>query len=349
VTDGEAVGISENLGVDGVGQIACTLNGPGFSGQRAFVLDDDTWFELPPQSGGLHSGAAGMSSVGSLGGYRDVGFIRHVFRWQSGTFEMAPPPLGSQAIPRGVSSNSMVAGYLLDSTNRAFWWHGSEVIDLGPVLHDGVHAIAETINIRGVVGGNTGFDPSAKFPFGTNRGWIWRDGVVVTLDSLDDSGASQLLAMNDLGQVIVTTFDPRGGADNAVIYLWQHGMATQLAVLHDAPPNYLFAGPVSMNAQGQIAFSFFVGGSNHFVGAVLTPIDRPLGDVNCDCIVDTFDITDVLRDWGPCFGPGAHPSDIVNSDTLQPPGDGKVDGADLAVVIGNWSQPADPRSVSRGR
>jgi len=52
-----------------------------------------------------------------------------------------------------------------------------------------------------------------------------------------------------------------------------------------------------------------------------------------DGVVDGADLAYLIGDWG--VNPGS-PADIVDNDTLQPPPDGVVDGADLAVLIGAW-------------
>jgi len=49
--------------------------------------------------------------------------------------------------------------------------------------------------------------------------------------------------------------------------------------------------------------------------------------------VDGADLAILLADWGPCAPPCC--SDSVGSDFLPPP-DGEVDGADLAVLLDNW-------------
>ncbi len=52
-----------------------------------------------------------------------------------------------------------------------------------------------------------------------------------------------------------------------------------------------------------------------------------------DGVVDGADLAYMLGEWG--FSPGS-PADLVDNDTLQPPPDGVVDGADLAVLLGAW-------------
>jgi hypothetical protein len=53
--------------------------------------------------------------------------------------------------------------------------------------------------------------------------------------------------------------------------------------------------------------------------------------------VDGADLAFLLGEWGP--NPGS-PADVVNNTTFAPPPDGVVDGADLAVFLGAWG-PCD--------
>jgi hypothetical protein len=55
-----------------------------------------------------------------------------------------------------------------------------------------------------------------------------------------------------------------------------------------------------------------------------------------DGVVDGFDLAVVLGSWGPCPGCCA---DTVTFATFEPPGDNYVDGVDLAVLLGAWGDP----------
>ena len=50
-----------------------------------------------------------------------------------------------------------------------------------------------------------------------------------------------------------------------------------------------------------------------------------VGDLNCDGVVDAFDLAVLLGSWGPCDG---CPADIFD--------DGDVNAGDLAILLGNW-------------
>jgi hypothetical protein len=53
-----------------------------------------------------------------------------------------------------------------------------------------------------------------------------------------------------------------------------------------------------------------------------------------DGSVDGFDLAFMLGEWGP--NPGS-PADLVGDDFLPPP-DGNVDGFDLAFMLGEWGR-----------
>ncbi len=54
-------------------------------------------------------------------------------------------------------------------------------------------------------------------------------------------------------------------------------------------------------------------------------------DVNGDGVVDAADLAILLGEWGPCPElPALCPADIHGD------GDGDVDAADLATLLGNW-------------
>lgn len=57
-----------------------------------------------------------------------------------------------------------------------------------------------------------------------------------------------------------------------------------------------------------------------------------------DGLVDGADLAVLLGAWGRNAG---SPADLVDSDTFMPPPDGVVDGADLAVLLGAWG-PCTP-------
>lgn len=82
-----------------------------------------------------------------------------------------------------------------------------------------------------------------------------------------------------------------------------------------------------LNDSGEIAYTlgFTDGGSAVFVrrGEPSCP-----GDINCDGVVNVFDIVKVIHAFGPCESPSHCPEDLDGS--------GVVDVQDLLVVIHNF-------------
>lgn len=75
--------------------------------------------------------------------------------------------------------------------------------------------------------------------------------------------------------------------------------------------------------------------------SIVTPVGSPADFVDSDTfappgdgIVDAADLAFLLGQWG--RNPGS-PADMVSSATFEPPGDGVVDAADLAFLLGEWT------------
>jgi hypothetical protein len=60
-----------------------------------------------------------------------------------------------------------------------------------------------------------------------------------------------------------------------------------------------------------------------------------LGDLDCDGVVDVFDLIELINQWGPCPDP-----EFLYTDWMSCPadlnGDSVVDGADLLILLANW-------------
>jgi hypothetical protein len=59
-----------------------------------------------------------------------------------------------------------------------------------------------------------------------------------------------------------------------------------------------------------------------------TPIEAPLGDLNCDGSVSEDDFWLLLDAWGPC------PSEVSCPGDLD--GNGAVDVVDFLLMLANW-------------
>jgi len=77
------------------------------------------------------------------------------------------------------------------------------------------------------------------------------------------------------------------------------------------------------NNAGQIVSEGYDSEYNN-VSFLLTPVDRPMGDITCDCDVDVADLLFLLGEWGKTNSP----ADID--------GDGIVNVFDLLILLSDW-------------
>jgi len=346
VISGWATAINNVTGRDGLGQIACRLTvqlPENDFAERAFLYDDGEWTALGTLPGDRISRPFAINDkteiVGeSRGGVNPI----RAFVWRDGVMSAVELPLGPNSEAHDISQQSSIVGWMGDfvtTTTLGFLRTDLGTEDIPPVT-DGYTSEANAVNSLNTVVGESRI-PVKSGPV-PRRAWIYEDGVLEQLPHPEEFNRTRGRDINDAGQVMIET----GSSDPFVFtygIIWQDGEWIDIPSLFDAPPGTSFRGNRAvMNNLGQIA------GDEGLGFILLSPIDRPLGDVNIDCVVDGHDLAAVLRDWGPCPSIGSCLCDIVTSATLQPPGDGKVDGADLAVVLGNWS-PARLDSSSQTR
>jgi len=345
-TVGEAVDINCVLGADGLGQVLCTLDFPALAGQRACLYDDGAWTVLPPAQGGIHSSGAAINSNTQVAGTRSTPSAT-AFHWENGVFVDIPSTIGGASSANGMNESGVVVGQMGFSTpQHAYVWEGLTLVDLGTVL-GGPSARARDVNeAEWIVGSANVFE---RKPDVHSEAFLIDGKNTIAIGLPSTFHRSAATSVNDAGQILVHAIRVEPFFVT-VIHLWQHGEMVPVADLVEPMPGIYFGpeSPIAINNNGQIGA---VAATDEFtnVGIILTPIDRPLGDVNFDCAVDDHDLTSVLRDWGPCPAVGSCICDIVTSETFQPPGDGVVDGADLAVVLGNWTDTVGASAANRRR
>lgn len=322
------------------GEIVGTLSRPGV-GSRAFRYKDGVWTELPPTGSGLASNAEGMNDDGWVAGYRLIGSELEVDQkailWRSETVqELSSPNRGESARAVDVNEQLITTGTFGGLIfGRAFLWEGDQATVIPPVT-GGTSSVGQAIQNDSSVTGYSYIDvEGGDVPISS---WAFRNGQHTELGALPRAKHRTIASdANDLGQIVGRSEGVENGT--ATPFLWQHGNIVDVQPLIVDPPLTLSLETASaINNNGWIVVGSPV--------VVLAPIDRPPGDVNIDCVVDEFDLIAVLDDWGP--DKLGHPTDIVARETFQPPGDGDVDAADLAFVLGNWST-ASSKSAPTGR
>ncbi len=288
---GSANDINNVLGSDGFGQVACTLSFGIMGGNRACLYDDGEWSVLHPVGDGLTEAYA-IYDAGWIAGYRDHGEQRFAVRWRGAEIEEIDSPIAGRAIARGINADAIVGGFGSLVTNGVGFLWQKEQAELMPLLPGVLTADARAINqFYSVVGRALMPEKGGIAP---GRSWIYAGGELIDFGSVEGAFSNRVEAVNDVGQAVGACFTIGGGSKK---YLWQDGELILLSELLDFPPGIGGFGAVNaINNRGQIAGHS--GGSAR--GIILTPVDRPLGDVNIDCAVDADDLMMLLGHWGPC-------------------------------------------------
>jgi probable HAF family extracellular repeat protein len=320
--------------VNSNGEIVGWLTRPALGQQIAFQYKDGVWTELPLLPGYPIARANAISDDGLIVGEAfDPNALVEPFRavqWNDGVISVLQLPLGPNTWAEDVNRHSVIVGLMGDSlgtTSLGFMQIDGETTEIPPVA-DGDSCEARAVNNHNVVTGQTWFKVKSGTP--PSRSWVFENGRVTDVGALPEADHRvDAFDINDAGQVVGRS----EGVENSTSrpFLWQHGQIFDLqSLIVKPPPGLNLSTANAINNNGWIAVGRFV----------LRPLDRPLGDVNIDCVVDERDVIDVIKQWGPVPGDGVGPADLVTSATFQPPGDGVVDAADLAVVLGNWSEVA---------
>jgi hypothetical protein len=145
--------------------------------------------------------------------------------------------------------------------------------------------------------------------------------------------------MNPINAVRQVTATTTGGAASNRAMLWVKGTSydlNDLAIM--TPPVVELHLTHGINNSGQILCTGHTP-ALHIRAVVLTPLDRPVGDINIDCRVDVDDLLLLLQSWGPC--PPTHCVGNIN-------GDGIVDVLDLLILLDNWAPGPDRDNSQRG-
>jgi len=212
---------------------------------------------------------------------------------------------------------------------------------------------------------NPGFDCfPATFPVGSRVGWNALDGIKVWNGNgfIDAPGERFTISFTAALQRIVED-NPVLGFDLAVQADGGYHRHLTFAISRSdaTPPTpgiYLlnlemFSTSASIDSSEPfwIVFNYGDSEANHeaaidWADEHLSPQPACVGDLVTsgtfqpppDGTVDGADLAVLLGAWG--RNPGS-PADLVDSNTFMPPPDGTVDGADLAILLGAWG-PCTP-------
>ena len=233
-------------------------------------------------------------------------------------------PLTSTAESLGINSSGWICGHVTTfegpNAYRGFLLTQSGCTIL-PVVEGGLTSEALGVSSNGYVcgwGRRRAQDGEVYV-----RGFVWRDGRMQDVGSpVPAKPKTYAYEVNALGQA-VGGFGPPGELG----FLWQDGASYYLkTLLSNSPQIAAVKCAYGINDRGQIV------GYGSGVSIVLTPIRTRPGDATIDCKVDERDILAVIEFWGNEYAMPDMPGDLN--------GDGKVNGIDLGMVLGDWGEVA---------
>ncbi len=243
------------------------------------------------------------------------------FLWENGLMSFILPTYGPRSYATDINELGQVVGYMGTGAHidaHTYLWDQGEMIDLGQ-LPGAFSTIPFAINDSQQIAGLAWLPDPGGGAFIT-RAFLWTRGRMINLGTLPGCARSQALDLNNAGQIVGDCSKPRRA------FIWQNGVMHDLNDLTVPESDIVVIRAFAINENGQIAGTG--AGPNGAVAVLLTPIERPLGDLDIDCRVRVPDLLTLLAAWGPCSPKLDCPADLNN--------DGTVNQLDLVLLIENW-------------
>ncbi|MBL9149178.1 MAG: hypothetical protein JNM94_10845 [Phycisphaerae bacterium] len=205
----------------------------------------------------------------------------------------------------------------------------SGTISILPTIPGGTSSTAWAVSSNGfVTGWGMWVDPRrGAYPAAYVRAFFW-NGATMTLMPPNDlaqgteNPGHMGHGVNALGQVVGTM------TKAAKAFLWHDGQMFILRSLVAGIGTNDIKDAQGINDRGQIVCRIQIGTKGY--GALLTPIRTRPGDATIDCKVNEKDIFAIFEFWHNEYAYPDGPGDLT--------GDRFVDGADLAMVLGDWGE-----------
>ena len=160
-----------------------------------------------------------------------------------------------------------------------------------------------------------------------NGSFVFEDGTFTDLETLPGYDVIAGFDLNNDSIVVGIARAVNSSSGPDVGFIWQDGVMRNLNDL--VPPKFgLTIGRArGINNAGQITGSG-TGPDGNSVAFLLTPNERPMGDIDGDCQVGANDLLILLSSWGPCDDCGRCPADF-NDDCA-------VGAFDLLILLSSW-------------
>ncbi|MFN3652236.1 MAG: CARDB domain-containing protein [Armatimonadota bacterium] len=205
------------------------------------------------------------------------------YLWQNGTMAaLALPANTSEGLAVAISNSGYVAGYALDGDFLPYPVRWSQSLEPAVLPGPGgtvVMGQASGVNDAGDVSGSIITD-------GWQRPVVWRNGQPIIIDDLPDAVAGHAVAVNNLGQVLVSAVTV---GNDELTFLWEDlngngesdpGEAVNLSTLLPQPSAWRLVQVTGLSDTGRIAGWGRLNGSVR--GFVLTPAGAPQPDLSLE-------------------------------------------------------------------
>lgn len=183
---------------------------------------------------------------------------------------------GSMGIPYSMNDRGQVVGASLltgDLEAHPFLSEqGKPMVDLGTF---GGIGRADSINQAGDVVG-------IAAPPGNQQGFafLWKNGVMQNLGTVDGDPCSEGLSINAREQVVGASWDCGGEFQHS--FLWENGSMVDLLNLVDTPAGMQFKVPASINDRGEIAIQGILANGDYHAILLIPCDDDHVGIEGCD-------------------------------------------------------------------
>jgi probable HAF family extracellular repeat protein len=208
---------------------------------------------------------------------------------------------------------------------EAFLWENGKTTPLG-IPSPGVSSEARAISNNGQVCGVYAY-PNPNGGPSIRRAFLWSEGDTTELGILPGYLRSIAMDVNNDGTVV--GFCSNNLPNHA--FIWHNGVMTDLNDLIPADSKLTLDHARAINDNGQILCLAFDENNSH-VAALLSPIPSPIGDLDCDGLINVDDLLGVINAWGDQTPKGSSalpPADFSHNHI--------VDVDDLLIVINNWT------------
>jgi len=295
-------------------------------GYRGFIYDNGEYTVLPPvvpDSG--WSSASAINNRAQVVGYRSITeevnpYNAYIWSAEDGFTDLGVMD-GPFSCATDVLDNGVVVGWTgTVSVGQVFLWEDGDAILLGPVP-GGFSSAAGGINRRRQIAG-AGRVEVRRGGASIWKSFLWEDGTWTILSMLPGYDGATARGLNDVPQIVGQSNTTENPNDHRAL-LWQQGEVYDLNELAAIDPGFTIQRAFDINNAGRIVADGH-DPVNNVITFVLTPINRPAGDVDGDCDVDVSDLLFLLSEWGKTNSPAD-----INSD-------GIVNVFDLLALLGDW-------------